>query len=186
MAFSAMQTLVLLRKLSKSTFQPMKVCSKWSCLEVSWVDFECFYAILWRSRWFWTIFSVTFDFFFCHFYCHFDPSWAIWSHFWLFWGLFWDQNRDSQRWPKGHSGTSRAFPHPKGSPGTLCEPRQKYAMHMRKMVNCRKNVKKANYFFMQWTRDRCWFAFGPDKKFRFGILPQFSGICLQPDYFLCR
>ena len=40
--FFGYKTLVLLKKRSKSTFQPMKVCSKWVCLEVSWVDFECF------------------------------------------------------------------------------------------------------------------------------------------------
>ena len=35
-------------------------CSKWVCLEVSWVDFECFYAILWRSRWLLNRFFATF------------------------------------------------------------------------------------------------------------------------------
>ena len=41
-AFFAYKTLVLLKKRSKSTFLPMKVCRKWVCLEVSWVDFVCF------------------------------------------------------------------------------------------------------------------------------------------------
>ena len=48
--------LFLLKKRPKSAFQPMKVCSKSVCLEVSWVDFECFYALLWRSRWLLNVF----------------------------------------------------------------------------------------------------------------------------------
>ena len=31
--------------------QPMKVCSKWVCLQESWVDFECLYVLLWMSKW---------------------------------------------------------------------------------------------------------------------------------------
>ena len=49
--FFGYKTLVLQKKRSKSTFQPLKVWSKWVCLERSWVDFECFYALLWRSWW---------------------------------------------------------------------------------------------------------------------------------------
>ena len=44
--FFAYKTLVLVKNRSKSTFQPMKVCSKWVCPEVSWVEFECFFAAL--------------------------------------------------------------------------------------------------------------------------------------------
>ena len=41
--FSAIKHLFcFLKKRSKSTFQPMKVCSKWVCLEGSWVDSEFF------------------------------------------------------------------------------------------------------------------------------------------------
>ena len=43
--FSGCKTLVLLKKWSNPTFQPMKMCSKRVRLEASWVDFECFYAI---------------------------------------------------------------------------------------------------------------------------------------------
>ena len=42
LAFFAYQTIILLKKRSKSTFQPMKVCFKRVCMKVSWVDFECF------------------------------------------------------------------------------------------------------------------------------------------------
>ena len=63
-AFFGYKTLVLLKKKrSRSTFQPMKVCSKWVCLEVSWVDFECFYALWWRSRWLLSGFYVPFHYF---------------------------------------------------------------------------------------------------------------------------
>ena len=47
----AYETLVSLKIRSKSTFQPMKAWTRWVCLQVSWMDFECFYAILWRSSW---------------------------------------------------------------------------------------------------------------------------------------
>ena len=41
--FFRYKTLVLLKKKrSKSTFQHMKVSSKWVCVEASWVDFDCF------------------------------------------------------------------------------------------------------------------------------------------------
>ena len=43
---SPIKHLFCLKKRPKSTFEPMNVCSKWLCLEVSWVDFECFYALL--------------------------------------------------------------------------------------------------------------------------------------------
>ena len=69
--FFAYKTLVLLKKRSKSTFQPMKMCSKWVHLEMSWVDFECFYAIWWRSRWFLNRLLATYDLF-----------WPFLSQFW--------------------------------------------------------------------------------------------------------
>ena len=40
--FFAYKTIVLLKKRSKSTSQPVKVCSEWVCLEMSWVGFECY------------------------------------------------------------------------------------------------------------------------------------------------
>ena len=50
----------------------MKVCSRWVRLEVSWVDFECFYALLWRSTLLlngsWLL--LTF------FYTFFEPFWS--------------------------------------------------------------------------------------------------------------
>ena len=45
--------------------------SKWVCLEVFSVVFECFYALLWRSTWLVNVFFVTFDLF-----------WPFLSHFW--------------------------------------------------------------------------------------------------------
>ena len=44
--FVIYQTLVTLKNRLKSTFQPMKVCSKWWSLDVYCVDSECFYALL--------------------------------------------------------------------------------------------------------------------------------------------
>ena len=38
--------LVLLENRSKSTFQSMKVCSEWVCLEASWVNVECLCALI--------------------------------------------------------------------------------------------------------------------------------------------
>ena len=76
--FSPIKHLFCLRKRSKSTFQHMKVCSKWVCLEVSWVDFECFQAIWWRSRWllnrFWRLLTPFEPFF--------DPIWGYTGSFW--------------------------------------------------------------------------------------------------------
>ena len=40
------QHLFLLTKRSKSTFQPMKWCSKWACLGAAWVDSECFFICI--------------------------------------------------------------------------------------------------------------------------------------------
>ena len=68
----------------------MKVCSKWVCLEVFWVDFECFYAFLWRSTWLLNVFVlVTFDLF-----------WPLLTFLWPYLGRygaisgpFRDQNR---------------------------------------------------------------------------------------------
>ena len=34
------------KKVKNPTFRPMKVCSKWVCLEAFWMDSECFYALL--------------------------------------------------------------------------------------------------------------------------------------------
>ena len=50
---------------SKSAFQPMEVCSKLTCLEVSRVNSECFYALLWRSRWVLSEFWLLLTFFDC-------------------------------------------------------------------------------------------------------------------------
>ena len=44
--FFIYQTLVTLKNRLKSTFQPMKVCSKWLSLERQWVDSECVHALL--------------------------------------------------------------------------------------------------------------------------------------------
>ena len=56
------KTLFLLKKRSKSTFQPVKVCSKWVCLEGVRANSECFYALLW-SR------------------CLLDGFWLLFDHF---------------------------------------------------------------------------------------------------------
>ena len=71
--FSPIKRLFCLKNRSKSTFQPMKVCSKWVYLEGSWVDTECFYALLWRDLDdFWTVFGA---FFFTPFH-HLEPVWS--------------------------------------------------------------------------------------------------------------
>ena len=62
----------------------MKMCSKWVCLEVSWVDFECFYALLWRCTWLLSgIFLVTFDPFLTVFESFLTLSGTIWKATWL-------------------------------------------------------------------------------------------------------
>ena len=71
----------------------MKVCSKWVYLEVSWVDFECFYALFMKV-------CMTFEQFFGYFWpwpflgAIFDPIWAIQGHFWTILG----QNRVILGW----------------------------------------------------------------------------------------
>ena len=61
----------------------MKVCSKWVRLEVSWVEFECFYTLVGRCRcllgWFCFPPLPTFLTVFL-------------AHFWAIQGPFWDQN----------------------------------------------------------------------------------------------
>ena len=76
----------------------MNVCSKRVCLEVSWVDFECFHAILWRSRWLLNRFSGNFwpPLFIYLFEPFFDSIWVLWKsirgHLGIilasFWGRF--------------------------------------------------------------------------------------------------
>ena len=111
----AYKTLVSLKTSSKSTLQPVKVCSKLVCLEVSWVDFECFcwggtrleaswvefkcfYALVWRSGGFWA-------FFFWLFLTIFAQSWPM--------GYFWSL-KDGR--PVGCSDTCREFHYPNPSP----------------------------------------------------------------------
>ena len=60
----------------KLTFQPVKVCSKRVRPEVSWVDFECFYALAWRSRWLLNRFFLLLLIF-----------WPFLSRFWQYLGL---------------------------------------------------------------------------------------------------
>ena len=75
------RTLVSLRKRSKSTFQYMKVYSKWVCLEWSWMNFKCFCAFLWRSR-------CLLNVFFCYFWpcLTFFPYLGLYrANFWPFW-----------------------------------------------------------------------------------------------------
>ena len=69
--FFGYKTLVLLKKRSKSTFQPMIVRSGWVCREASWVDSECFYALIWRSRWLLNGCLVTF-----YPFNHLEPFWT--------------------------------------------------------------------------------------------------------------
>ena len=61
---SSIKRLHCLNTGQKPTFQPMEVCCKWACLQVSWVDPVCFYALLCGSGWFcglvsgvWTVFG---------------------------------------------------------------------------------------------------------------------------------
>ena len=68
------KTLFLLKKRSKSTFQPVKVCSKWVCLEGVRANSECFYALLW-SR------------------CLLDGFWLLFDHFWAGFRPFWSHKK---------------------------------------------------------------------------------------------
>ena len=89
MLFFAYIPLASLKNWSKYTFRPEKVYSKWVCLEVSWVDFECFDHCFWRFRW---LLSGFFSYSFKNFWLilrHF------WPHPWLYkaiLGLFWNRN----------------------------------------------------------------------------------------------
>ena len=90
--FFTYEILVLLvKKRSKSTFQPMKVCSTWVCLEASWVDSACFYAFYEGVCYFWT-FLFRFYRPFWAFLDHFDPVWGYMGpfldHFWTIFGPF--------------------------------------------------------------------------------------------------
>ena len=57
----AIKHLFCLKTRSKSTFQPMKVCSKWMCLEVSWVEFWVFLCTFMKVQ-------MAFERFFCYFW----------------------------------------------------------------------------------------------------------------------
>ena len=91
----------------------MKVCCKWVCLEGSWVDFECFYTLLWGSRWLFNFFLLLltlFGRFWTNseskmgqngpemgqngsFWGGFGPflgrSGSLWDHFGIVWGSSW-------------------------------------------------------------------------------------------------
>ena len=54
---SAKKHLFCLKTRSKSTFQSMKLCSKWVCLEAPWVDFECFKQFDEGLHDFWSVFG---------------------------------------------------------------------------------------------------------------------------------
>ena len=79
MLICAADTIVSLKKHSNLTFQPMKVCSMWVCLEVPWVDFECFYALLWRYRWLLSVFFLLLSTFS-----------AVFGPFWVYLGTYID------------------------------------------------------------------------------------------------
>ena len=59
-SFPHTKHLFLNKNRSKPTFQPMKVCSKPGCLEVSRMGTECFHALLWRSTLLLSSFCFTF------------------------------------------------------------------------------------------------------------------------------
>ena len=80
----AYKTLVLLKNRSKLTFQPMKVCSKWVFLEVTWVAFEVFVEVSFVSTWFFQSFAP----FWAIFRPLFTVSTVFFAIFWFLWGDF--------------------------------------------------------------------------------------------------
>ena len=54
-------------------------------------DCDCFYALLWRSRLVFSIFSVTFAIFDCFFWPFLTSLGAIWGPYWTDFGLFFGQ-----------------------------------------------------------------------------------------------